>query len=310
MFTRRLWQGEMIHDMKKQAVRLESIDEKRTAIGRINSGSEVRKGMSGATFLGRIVDAKREEIEERKRRFSLGELSRRAPDSPPAKNFAESIRRKKPQDPVNVIAEVKRASPSRGMLWSQSEWAPAAIARCYEENGAAAISVLTDRRFFKGSLEDLEEVRNASSLPLLRKDFILDPYQIYEARCAGADAVLLIAAALETEKLKELLDVARALKMDCLVEVHETEEMDRLQGIEYKVVGINNRDLRDFSVDISRTERLRPLVPPEKVVVSESGLTNRASLERIAALGIDAALIGEALIRSPDMGAMLRELSR
>ncbi len=266
--------------------------------------------MSESTFLGKIVDAKREEIEERKRRLPLDELLRRALDSPPTKDFAESIRRKKPQDPVNVIAEVKRASPSRGMLWPHGEWAPASIARCYEENGAAAISVLTDRRFFSGSLEDLEDVRNASSLPLLRKDFLIDPYQIYEARCAGADAVLLIAAALETELIKELLEIARSLTMDCLVEVHNEDEIDRLLEMEYKVIGINNRDLRDFSVDISRTERLRPLVPPGKVIASESGLTDRATVLKMASIGVDAVLIGEALIRSTDMGAMLRELSR
>jgi len=267
------------------------------------------RGMSASTFLAKIIDAKREEIAEHKRQLPISEMSRLALDSAPTRDFFEAIRRKNLREPVNVIAEIKRASPSRGMLWPGDEWDPPSIARCYEENGAAAISVLTDRHFFKGSLEDLKEVRKATALPLLRKDFILDPYQIYEARCAGADAVLLIAAALEREQIRGLSEIAGALSMECLVEVHEPEEIDRLSELNYRILGINNRDLRDFSVDISRTEKLMPIVPPEKLVASESGLSNRASVQRLASLGIDAVLIGEALIRSPDIGALLQELS-
>lgn len=266
--------------------------------------------MTESTFLDKILKRKQQEIEERKSRIPLAELSKRVHDSPPPKDFSESIRRRRKTDSVRVIAEIKRASPSKGVLWSAGPWDPVSIARRYEENGAAAISILTDRHFFKGSLDDLRNVREVTALPLLRKDFIIDPYQIYEARAAGADAVLLIVAALETEQIRTLLALAGSLKIDCLIEVHEAEELERISEIEYRVVGINNRNLKDFTVDIGQTERLLPMVPPGRIIVSESGISQRRSIESLALLGVDAVLMGEALIRSNDIEAMLQELTR
>jgi indole-3-glycerol phosphate synthase len=207
---------------------------------------------------------------------------------------------------VRLIGEVKRASPSKGPL--RPDLDAAALAAEYEANGAAAVSVLTDQRFFGGSLDDLRAAQQATGLPVLRKDFVLDPYQVYETRAVGADALLLIVAALDDETLLQLHSLARVLGMAALVEVHDEAELRRALAIRPAIVGVNNRDLRTFAVDLSMTARLRPLVPGEIVFVSESGIQTRADVQRLAALDVDAMLVGEALMRARDPGRRVREL--
>jgi indole-3-glycerol phosphate synthase len=214
---------------------------------------------------------------------------------------------------VQVIAEVKRASPSRGVLAEAD--ACRRLPLVYAENGAAAVSVLTETDHFHGDLGDLTDARNelerffGSDRPaLLRKDFLFEPYQVWESRAGDADAVLLIVAILSDRRLRELLALAQELEMDCLVECHDEREVERALAAGADIIGINNRDLRTFEVDLSTTERLRPLIPAGVVVVSESGIRARADVERLAGLGVDAALVGEALVTAADPGAKLREL--
>lgn len=215
---------------------------------------------------------------------------------------------------VRIIAEVKRASPSRGVLAEESLCRR--LPFVYAENGAAAISLLTEAAHFRGEVSRLREVREElrrvfgrKRPPLLRKDFLFEPYQIWESRAYGADAVLLIAAILSGERLRGLLSLARELGMECLVECHNEREVERALKAGAEIVGINNRDLRTFDVDITATERLRPLMPPGVAVVSESGVQDRADIDRLASLDVDAALVGEALVTAPDPGAKLRELA-
>ncbi len=207
---------------------------------------------------------------------------------------------------LGLIAEVKAASPSRGILRHNMD--PSQIALEYQEGGASAISVLTDERFFHGKLAHLEDVRRTVTLPLLRKDFIIDEYQLIEARTSGADAVLLIAALLDEKKLDALLGAAGRLGLDCLVEVHTEEELKRALGTPATLLGINNRDLHTFKIDLETTLRLRPLIPDDKTVVSESGVKSRADVKRLEDAGIDAVLVGEALVQSEDVGSKIREL--
>lgn len=210
--------------------------------------------------------------------------------------------------PIRLIAEVKRASPSRGVLSPSLD--AGALAQCYARSGAAAISVLTEPSFFRGSLADLTEVRAAVELPLLRKDFVLDPYQVYEARAAGTDAVLLICGILSLEQLAHLLDATRSLGMAALVEVHDGEELERALSLQPRVVGINNRNLADFTVDLGTTLRLLPGMPESTVVVSESGIHSRADVVRLRDAGVDAILVGEALVTCADPEEIVRELIR
>lgn len=256
------------------------------------------------TVLDRIVTDKREELAAASRRVPLDELKARLPAAAPVRPFAAPLR----ADTVRLIAEVKRASPSRGLL--RADFDPVALARTYAGAGAAVISVLTDEKHFQGSLEHLAAIRAAlpEGPPLLRKDFLFDPYQVYEARVHGADAVLLIAAILEPDLLGELLAVARELGMEALVEAHDEAEMERALAAGATLVGVNNRDLRTFEVDLATTERLRPLAPPEVTFVAESGIFTRADVERLGALGVHAVLIGEALVTAPDPAAKIREL--
>lgn len=207
---------------------------------------------------------------------------------------------------LGLIAEVKRASPSAGVI--APSFAPVATATAYAAAGAHAVSVLTDGRFFGGSLRHLADIRAAVELPLLRKDFILDEVQIYEAVCAGADAILLIAAALSPERLAALHREAVDFQLDVLVEVHTLEELDRALAVDPALVGINNRDLNDFSVDLATTERLAEEVPDEVVLVSESGIKTAADSRRLLACGVDALLVGETLMRSGDIPAKIAEL--
>jgi indole-3-glycerol phosphate synthase len=262
-------------------------------------------------ILDRIVAGKRRQLERRRLDEPLGILrTRLAQAAPPTRSLAEALR----GPSLSLIAEVKRASPSRGIL--RADLDAQALTRTYVSSGAAAISVLTEKRHFRGSRDDLEAVRavldgrGGPRPPLLRKDFLFDAYHLFEARVYGADAVLLIAAILDRELLAELLALARTLDMECLVEVHDEEEMERALAADAQVIGINNRDLRTFEVDLAVSERLRPLIPRDRVVVAESGIHTRADVQRLRALGVNAVLIGEALVTAEDPAAKIRELLR
>ena len=254
-------------------------------------------------MLERILSHKREEVALRRDEVGLTEMRRRAAAAPPSRDFLGALA----GDRVAVIAEIKRASPSRGRLAPDLD--PAALARQYELGGAAAISVLTDGRFFEGSLADLARARAAVSLPVLRKDFVVDEYQLYEARAAGADAVLLIAAALAQGQLDYLCSVAREIGLTSLVETHGEEEVQRAVARGARLVGVNSRDLRTFGVDLSTVERLGQHVPGSCTLVAESGIHSRVDVERLAAAGADAVLVGEALVKAPDVAAKVAELA-
>ena len=258
------------------------------------------------TILDRIVAHKREETALRKAVLPQAIWEERAGSQTPALDLAAALR----QPGVRLIAEVKRASPSRGLL--RPDLNPGLLARTYARHGAAAISVLTDQRFFQGSLEDLMAVKQMNcGLPVLRKGFILEPYQVYEARAWGADALLLITAALDggtDHQLADLLGLAHALGMEALVEVHSGEELERVLCLGPRIVGINNRDLRTFRVDLETTLRLRSRVPPDVVVVSESGVREPADVRRLAEADVDAVLVGETLVTAHDVGATVQGL--
>jgi indole-3-glycerol phosphate synthase len=256
-------------------------------------------------ILDRIVADNRLELEARKRSFPLVELQRVALAQPPPLDFASALRGER----VQLIAEVKKASPSRGVI--RSDFNPVEIARTYADNGASAISVLTETRYFQGSLNHLRDIREAlgnKRLPLLRKDFIVDPYQIYESRAYGADSLLLIVAILTLDKLESLLELSHQLNMSCLVEVHKEAEVEIAQRSQARIIGINNRDLNTFIVDLTTTERLRPLIPADRIVVSESGIKDRGDIERLRQWGIDAVLIGESLMSEANIAARMKEL--
>jgi indole-3-glycerol phosphate synthase len=256
-----------------------------------------------STILDRIVADKREELARRQREEPFGTLRWKTRGMPPTHSLATALRAR----PPGLIAEIKCASPSRGVL--RADLDAVALARSYVEAGAAAISVLTEERYFQGSLADLKAVREAIDGPsLLRKDFIFDMYQVFEARAYGADAILLIAAILNPGLLTSLIALARSLDLECLVEVHDEPELERALMAGAEIVGINNRDLRTFEVDLATTERLRPLVPPEVTVVAESGVHTRADAQRLAALGVHGVLIGEALVVADDPAQKIREL--
>lgn len=205
-----------------------------------------------------------------------------------------------------MIAEVKKASPSKGLI--RPDFEPVTIAKTYESAGASAISVLTDEKYFQGSIEYLKSIRQAVDLPLLRKDFVIDAYQIYEARAAGADAILLIVAALSREQLVEFGGLARELGMGALIEVHTAEELDVALSTDEPIIGINNRNLQTFETTLDTTIELASRIPSDRVIVSESGIFTRADVERLTAAGVDAILVGESLMREPDPGVKVREL--
>jgi len=252
--------------------------------------------------LQEIVAHKREELAARRARVPFDEVRRRAADAPPARPFLAAVTR----PPLRLIAEVKGASPSAGTI--RSEFDPAAVARLYADNGAAAISVLTDARFFRGEDGHLVAVRRAVAVPVLRKDFVLDAYQVHEARAIGADAVLLIVAILDDGRLRDLAGLAGDLGMAALVEAHSEAELSRALGARPALVGINNRNLDTLTTTLEVTRRLRPLVPPGIVVVGESGVEERAHVEEMDRLGVDAILVGTALMRAADPAARVREL--
>jgi indole-3-glycerol phosphate synthase len=255
-------------------------------------------------ILNKIVSHNLQELELKKRSLPMAELRRMVLQQPPPLDLASALR----GDGIQLIAEVKKASPSRGII--RPDFNPVEIAQIYADNGASAISVLTENRHFQGSLNHLADIRNAlhNKIPLLRKDFIFDPYQIYESRACGADSLLLIVAILKPAKLQELLQLSHELHMSCLVETHNEAEVEIALKSEAKIIGINNRDLTNFSVDIANTERLRPLIPPDRIVVSESGIKERKDIERLRQLGINAVIVGESLMSAPDIAAKMREL--
>jgi indole-3-glycerol phosphate synthase len=254
-------------------------------------------------ILDRIVEMRRESVAHRKRVLPDVALKIAAKEkAPPARDFAAALSR----DGFNLIAEMKKASPSRGVL--REEYSPAVLAASVEAGGAAAISVLTEEDFFQGSLGDLKAVRKVVQIPVLRKDFIFDPWQVWEARAAGADSFLLIAAILQDELLKELLELGRSLGMEPLVEVHSHEELGRAVAAGARIVGVNNRDLRDFNVRIDTSLELIEEIPEACIAVSESGLRTHEDLARLRSAGFDAFLVGEHLMREADPAAPLRAL--
>ncbi len=255
------------------------------------------------TILDEIVSHKREEIAAARARTPDTELERRLTRLPPTRDFRGALER---GPGVQIIAEVKKASPSRGVICPDFD--PLAIARAYAANGAACISVLTDEHFFQGHLRYLEAIRAAVSVPLLRKDFILDRYQLLEARLVGADCVLLIAEILPGEKLPELLHQAEELGLQALVELYDADNLPRVLDCGARLIGVNNRDLRTFEVRLEHTIDLAAKMPPDVCLIGESGIVTRADVERLGAAGVKAVLVGETLMRSPDIGTALREL--
>jgi indole-3-glycerol phosphate synthase/phosphoribosylanthranilate isomerase len=262
------------------------------------------------TILDDIFAHKRAEVARQKELLSPEAIQAQAEQAPSPRDFVAALRGA-PSRPA-LIAEIKRASPSRGLLLGRSAlrpFDPPRLARIYQQNGAAAISVLTDERFFQGHLDHLRAVRRAADLPILRKDFVFDPYQVYEARAAGADAVLLIVAMLDDDQMRALHRLASDLEMAALVEVHNEAELARALRLKPRLVGVNNRDLRTFKVDIETTARLRALVPADVTLVAESGIHTPADVARLGEIGVHAMLVGESLITAPDPAAKIRELT-
>ena len=255
------------------------------------------------TILDNIVATKRAEIERDKAARPESELRRRLSDAPPVRNFFTPLAA---AGGIKLIAEVKKASPSAGVI--RPDFDPVTIAQIYEAHGAACISVLTDEPYFHGRLEYLEKIRQAVALPVLRKDFILDPYQIIEARVAGADAVLLIAECLDDCNLRKLFNMACELGMTPLVELYEPENLSRVFDAGATLIGVNNRNLHTFEVDLEHTIRMRNRVPDECVLVAESGIKTHADVQRLQSAGVDALLVGESLMREPDIGAAVDRL--
>jgi indole-3-glycerol phosphate synthase len=254
-------------------------------------------------ILERIVASKRREIAEARSRVSEVDLERRLATAPRVRDFRAALDR---PATVQIIAEVKRASPSAGVL--RESFDAVAIARIYEQHGATAISVLTDETFFQGHLNHLSAIRSAVAPPVLRKDFILDRYQLLEARAAGADAVLLIAECLELEELPRLLLQTHELGMQALVEFYEAGNLARVVDSGARLIGVNNRDLRQFETRLEHTLELAPRIPPDRCLVSESGIRTRQDVLRLQEAGVRAVLVGETLMRAPDIGAKLDEL--
>lgn len=261
-------------------------------------------------ILAQIIEHKRGEVAQARRDRPLADLRAAAGDSEPPRNFFAALTR--PKQTLRAIAEIKRASPSAGVI--RDDFDPVAIARAYHDNGAAGISCLTDEKFFQGSLSYISQIKAAVPLPVLRKDFIVDEYQLYEARAAGADAVLLIAECLGEPQLIDLLILATELKMTTLIEVHDFESLVQIKSHVgfphpgYQLLGINNRDLRTMTTDVQHTIGLLPEVPDKDILVSESGIRTHEDIARLQEAGVHRILVGEHLMRQPDPGTALREL--
>jgi indole-3-glycerol phosphate synthase len=271
--------------------------------------------MSQTTYLDRILDHKRQELRRQQLKIPLAEIKQRAQSAPLPRLFGTALRQ---PDRLALIAEIKQKSPSKGQLIPSFD--PFKLARTYMENGADAISVLTDVRFFGGSLQYLKAIRElqvtdahsqCQAVPLLRKDFLIDPYHIYEARAYGADALLLIVAALDDAQLQQLLDLTEELGMEALVEVHDEAELERALKVSATLIGVNNRDLRTFEVDLATTERLLQQLPvcERPISISESGIRTLNDLDRLRGWGVDAILVGESIVTAPDVAAKVRQLS-
>jgi len=256
----------------------------------------------GKEMLDKIMAQKREEVKQRKKSLPLSCLKERIAQREATIDLALALE----DTHTRLIAEVKRASPSRGVLCPNFD--PVELAQKYAHGGAAAISVLTEANYFQGSLDHLAAIRQEIDLPLLRKDFIFDPYQVYESRAYSADALLLIVAALSQEQLAELLSLSHSLGLNCLVEVHNEGEVERALRSQARIIGINNRDLSTFTIDINTTCRLLPLIPRGRIVVSESGIRNRSDVEKLKGWGVNAVLVGEALVTAGDVVTKVREL--
>src|SRR3954447_22563514 len=260
----------------------------------------------GLNILERIMAVKRAEVAAAKNAVSASQLQQQAKNQGPPRDFVSALRAKMDLGKAAVIAEIKRASPSRGLL--RPEFDSMQIAQSYESGGAACLSVLTDREFFQGAPEHLASARAACALPVLRKDFVFDPYQVLEARAIGADCILLIAACLSTAEMKTLEDVARELGMAVLVEVHDAVELESALTLGTPLVGVNNRDLRTFETRIETTLGLLERMPADRIVVTESGIASPADVARLRSRGVNAFLVGEAFMRAPDPGEALRAL--
>ena len=257
-------------------------------------------------ILDRILAVKRDEVAAAQARVPLGELRARAEAAPPVRPFVGSLRRRIAAGEAAVIAEIKRASPSRGVL--RADFRPAGIAASYQRHGAACLSVLTDRQFFQGSPGFLQEARAACELPVLRKDFLVDPYQLYEARAMGADAVLLIVAALDLPALRDFEALADGLGMAVLVEVHDRSELDLALQLATPLLGINNRNLRSFAVSLQTTLELLPEIPSDRLVVTESGILARPDVQLMREHAVHAFLVGEVFMRAEEPGEALAAL--
>jgi indole-3-glycerol phosphate synthase len=255
------------------------------------------------TILDQIVATKRAEIQRAKLTMPLSEVRARLPDAPSVRDFFAPLAA---GGPIKLIAEIKKASPSKGVI--RADFDPVEIARIYESHGASCLSVLTDEQYFQGSLEILRQVRQAVELPILRKDFILESYQLIEARAAGADAVLLIAECLDDCNLRKLHNEAIELGLTPLIEFYEPENLERVLAAGAQLIGVNNRDLRTFEVDLGHTIRMRQKVPLDSVLVGESGIESRSDVLRLESAGVDAMLVGESLMREADIGAAVDRL--
>ena len=257
-----------------------------------------------------IISHKKHMLADLKGKQPLGILKDALRRLPPTRNFKDALLEKPSfignKNPIRVIAEVKKASPSKGII--RNDFNPVEIAQAYEANGAVAISVLTDKKYFQGELAYLKKIKAITSIPILDKDFIIDPYQIYQARIYGADAVLLIAAILTDDELSDYLSLTCKLGLSALVEVHTLKELKRVLAKDVQIIGINNRDLRNFQVNIDTSIQLIKYIPEGKIVVSESGIDNKEVMLSLQKEGIDAFLIGEALIKEKDVGEKLRSL--
>ena len=262
--------------------------------------------MSVPTVLEKIVARKAEEVAERRARVGLAELERLAAAADPVRGFTHALQEQVGRKQPAVIAEIKKASPSKGVL--REDFVPAEIAESYETGGATCLSVLTDVDFFQGADAYLQQARGACGLPVIRKDFMIDPYQVVEARAIGADCILLIVAALDDGRMAELADVAKEQGLDVLVEVHDSAELERALRLETPLVGINNRNLHTFEVNLDTTLDLLPSIPRDRLVVTESGILHRADVELMEINGVHAYLVGEAFIRAEQPGHELQRL--